>query len=100
MQYRKSSILIAALSCARKRGSGWKSREFTTTGTRASVGTSAGVGAGESVDESADEEFDPHITLGEIDLDKPQADVADVQRNLKHIEGKKIKLFSHHGFLL
>jgi len=37
-----------------------------------------------------DEAFDPHITLGEIDLDKPQAEITEVQKNLKNIEGEKI----------
>ncbi len=37
-----------------------------------------------------EEEFDPHITLGEIDFDKPQADIAESERNLKPIEGKEI----------
>jgi hypothetical protein len=34
--------------------------------------------------------FNPHITLGEIDFDKPQADLTEVQRNLRSIEGKEI----------
>ena len=42
----------------------------------------------------AAEVFDPHITLGEIDLDKPQADIAEVRENLKQIEGKKIAVSS------
>ena len=33
---------------------------------------------------------DPHITLGEIDFDKPQADITESQRRLKIIEGKEI----------
>ncbi len=33
---------------------------------------------------------EPHITLGEIDFDKPQADITESQRNLKMIEGKEI----------
>lgn len=37
-----------------------------------------------------DDIFDPHITLGEIDFEKPQADIADVQKNLKQIEGAEI----------
>jgi peptidoglycan/xylan/chitin deacetylase (PgdA/CDA1 family) len=40
------------------------------------------------------EVFDPHITLGEIDFDKPQADIAESQRNLKAIEGKEIMVSS------
>ncbi len=36
------------------------------------------------------EVFDPHITLGEVSLDDPQPDLADVQKNLKELEGKKI----------
>ncbi len=38
------------------------------------------------------EVFDPHITLGEIDLDKPQAEIKDVQRNLKQLEGEDINV--------
>ena len=34
--------------------------------------------------------FDPHITLGEIDFDKPQADIEISKRNLASIEGKEI----------
>jgi 2'-5' RNA ligase len=34
--------------------------------------------------------FEPHITLGEIDIDDPQPELADVQKNLKEIEGEKI----------
>jgi 2'-5' RNA ligase len=37
-----------------------------------------------------EEPFDPHITLGEIDFDRPQADIAESQKNLKSIEGKEI----------
>ena len=37
-----------------------------------------------------EETFDPHITLGEIDFDKPQADIAKSRNNLTTIEGKKI----------
>ena len=29
------------------------------------------------------DEIEPHITLGEIDLDKPQAKIVDVKNNLK-----------------
>lgn len=36
------------------------------------------------------EPFDPHITLGELDFDKPQADIAVSQKNLISIEGKEI----------
>jgi hypothetical protein len=32
----------------------------------------------------------PHITLGEINIDKPQVDIAELERNLKTIEGKEI----------
>lgn len=48
-----------------------------TDGTRASVP--------EGIDD-----FDAHITLGEIDFDKPQFEIAEVQKNLKQIEGEKI----------
>ncbi len=41
-----------------------------------------------------EEVFDPHITLGEIDFDKPQADIAESQRNLKAIESKDITVSS------
>jgi 2'-5' RNA ligase len=41
-----------------------------------------------------EEVFDPHITLGEIDFDKPQADIAESQKNLKTIEGKEIAISS------
>jgi len=41
-----------------------------------------------------EEAFDPHITLGEIDFDKPQADIAEVEKNLKSIEGKEITVSS------
>jgi 2'-5' RNA ligase len=37
---------------------------------------------------------DPHITLGEIDFDKPQADIAESQQHLKLIEGKEIVISS------
>jgi 2'-5' RNA ligase len=37
-----------------------------------------------------EEVFDPHITLGEIDLDKPQADITESQKNLASIEGEEI----------
>jgi 2'-5' RNA ligase len=37
-----------------------------------------------------EEAFDPHITLGEIDFDKPQADIVKVQNNLRFIQGKEI----------
>jgi len=39
-----------------------------------------------------DEPFDPHITLGEIDFDKPQANITESQKNLRLIEGKEIKI--------
>ncbi|MEK7124799.1 MAG: hypothetical protein AAB864_00125 [Patescibacteria group bacterium] len=38
--------------------------------------------------------FDPHVTLGEIDFDKPQAEIAEVQKNLKQIEGEEIVVSS------
>ncbi len=34
--------------------------------------------------------FDPHITLGEIDFDKPQADITESRANLKSMEGREI----------
>ncbi|MDR3548989.1 MAG: 2'-5' RNA ligase family protein [Candidatus Pacebacteria bacterium] len=37
-----------------------------------------------------EEPFDPHITLGEIDFDEPQADITESQRNLKSIENKEV----------
>lgn len=42
----------------------------------------------------SEELFDPHITLGEIDFDKPQADIEESQKNLKPIEGKEISVSS------
>lgn len=36
------------------------------------------------------EVFDPHITLGEIDFDKPQANIEVSEKNLTSIEGKEI----------
>lgn len=38
--------------------------------------------------------FDPHITLGEIDFDKPQADISEVRKNLKPIEGVELTISS------
>jgi len=40
--------------------------------------------------EERGKELEPHITIGEIDFDKPQAEIADVQSNLKQIVGEKI----------
>ena len=37
-----------------------------------------------------DQKFDPHITLGDVGFDEPQPDLADVQNNLKELEGKEI----------
>ena len=37
-----------------------------------------------------EESFNPHITLGEIDFEKPQADITDSEKNLEAIEGKEI----------
>lgn len=37
---------------------------------------------------------EPHITLGEIDFNKPQADIAESQQRLKIIEGKEIVISS------
>ena len=39
-----------------------------------------------------EEIFDPHITLGEIDFNKPQADIAETQKNLHLVEGKEITI--------
>lgn len=47
----------------------------------------------------ATESFSPHITLGEIDLDKPQADIVEVQKNLKQIKGEEIVVSSIAIFL-
>lgn len=41
-----------------------------------------------------EEKFNPHITLGEIGFDEPQADFATVQKNTKSIEGAKIVVSS------
>lgn len=57
-----------------------------TDGTRANLNMHEGTRAAEV--------FDPHITLGEIDLDKTQADIADVRKNLKQIEGEEIAISS------
>jgi 2'-5' RNA ligase len=37
-----------------------------------------------------EELFDPHITLGEIDLGKPQANIAESKKNLSFIEGSQV----------
>lgn len=61
----------------------WKrleSEEIHTDGTRASF---------EKLN-LVEMDLDPHITLGEIDFDKPQADIKESQTNLKTIEGKEI----------
>jgi 2'-5' RNA ligase len=34
--------------------------------------------------------FDPHITLGEIDFDKPQVNIEESRMNLRSIEGKEL----------
>ncbi len=39
---------------------------------------------------AAQEKFDPHITLGEIDFDKPRADIETSKENLAAIMGKDI----------
>jgi len=39
---------------------------------------------------SPEEAFDPHITLGEIDFDKPQADIAQSQKNIAVLEKREI----------
>ncbi len=54
--------------------------EIHTDGTRADF---------EKLDLS-EEELDPHITLGEIDFDEPQADIAESQINLAALKSKKI----------
>jgi 2'-5' RNA ligase len=41
-----------------------------------------------------EEPFNPHITLGEIDFDKPQTDITETQKNLRLIEGKEIIISS------
>ncbi len=41
----------------------------------------------------------PHITLGEIAFDMPQADIAESQKNLKSIEGKEITVSGVSVFL-
>jgi len=38
--------------------------------------------------------FDPHITLGEIDLDARQPDLAEVQENIKDLKGAEITISS------
>jgi len=38
--------------------------------------------------------FDPHITLGEIDLDMRQPDLVEVQENIKNLRGAKIAVSS------
>jgi len=43
--------------------------------------------------------FNPHITLGEIDFDRPQAEIADVRKNLKSIKGREIVISSIVVFL-
>lgn len=58
-----------------------KRRGVPTDGTRASL---AKLGL------DSDEDFDPHITLGEIDFDKPQADINLSQKNLESVIGKEI----------
>ena len=44
------------------------------------------------------DDFDPHITLGEIDFDKPQAEITEVRNNLKQIQGEKITVSSIEVF--
>ena len=41
-----------------------------------------------------EEAFDPHITIGEIDFDKPQADIIETQKNLRVIEGRELTVAS------
>lgn len=41
-------------------------------------------------DEKRSKELEPHITLGEIDFDKPQADISDAKKNLQQIVGEKV----------
>jgi len=38
--------------------------------------------------------FDPHITLGEVDMDVQQPDLAEVQKNIKNLKGAKITISS------
>lgn len=45
-----------------------------------------------------EEPFDPHITLGEIDFDKPQADLEETQRNLRPLKDKEITVSSSTVF--
>ena len=40
------------------------------------------------------EEWEPHITLGVIDLDSPQAELAEVEKNVKQVVGNKITVSS------
>lgn len=45
-------------------------------------------------EEQRGKELEPHITLGEIDFDKPQAELVDVQNNLRDIIGEKVNISS------
>ncbi len=40
------------------------------------------------------DDFDPHITLGEIPFEKPQADIEESRKNLTSIEGREITVSS------
>ena len=57
-----------------------RSRGIDTDGTRESLHA---LGIEEEV-------FDPHITLGEVDLDKPQPDMVAIRERLRALEGKTI----------
>ena len=61
-----------------------RSEEIVTDGTRESL---KALGISEEI-------FDPHITLGEIDFDKPQVNIAILQKDLVAIEGKEISVSS------
>ena len=41
----------------------------------------------------------PHITLGEVPIDAPQPDLADVRKNIASIEGEQITVFGVTLFL-
>lgn len=41
-----------------------------------------------------DKELEPHITLGEIDFDRPQAELAEVEKNVRQVIGEKVAVSS------
>ena len=43
--------------------------------------------------------FDPHITLGEVDLDARQPDLVEVRENIKNLKGAKITISSFSAAL-